>query len=385
MIATARVQAAIELLDLIIIAARENGAAADTIIANWFKTRRYAGSKDRRAVRELIYRAIRTFGEPPASGRAAVLGLRDMDEMFDGVGHSPALIDPDEARATPSLLPTWLKTLVPAEEHAALLERAPFDVRVNALKSDRDAVMPLLSGGQPIPHTTHGVRLSENVALGATPAFNGLVEVQDAGSQIVARTCAAKPGETIMDLCAGAGGKTLALAADMAGAGTLIAMDTDRGRLSRLLPRAQVAGITNVQLRELNPKREMEVLQDLAETADCVLVDAPCSGSGTWRRNPELRWRMTPKRLTQTMETQAHVLDIAAKLVKPGGKMVYAVCSLIDREGTGQVEAFLGRSIGWEAIPGPVDAGRIHGKGRMLTPSRDGTDGFFIAVLARTC
>jgi 16S rRNA (cytosine967-C5)-methyltransferase len=385
MIPSARVQAAIELLDLIITAARENGAAADTIIANWFKTRRYAGSKDRRAVRELIYRAIRTFGEPPASGRAAMLGLGDLDEMFDGIGHGPALPKEDEARAVPSLLPSWLKTLVPEEEHEALLERAPFDVRVNALKADRDAILPLLQGGQPILYTRHGVRLSENVALGATPALDGLVEVQDAGSQIVALACAVQPGETVIDLCAGAGGKTLALAADMAGEGALFALDTDRGRLSRLQQRAQQAGVTNVQVRELNPKREMDALQDLVEKADCVLVDAPCSGSGTWRRNPELRWRMTPKRLAQTMETQAHVLDVAAKLVKPGGRMIYAVCSLIDREGTGQIEAFLGRSIGWESVPLAIDAGRIHGKGRVLTPSRDGTDGFFVAELARTC
>lgn len=381
----ARVQSAIELLDLIIIAARENGAAADTIIANWFRERRYAGSKDRRAVRDLVYRAIRAFAEPPASGRAAMLGLGDLSDAFDGSTHGPAVIAEGEDAAVPTLLPNWLSRLIPANEQQALLGRAAFDLRVNALSVARDDVIRRLDGAEPIPETTHGLRLKENIALESLPELRGLVEVQDAGSQIIAAACKASGAELVIDLCAGAGGKTLALASDMGGLGRILALDTDRGRLSRLPQRAQRAGAENIETRLLNPGQELDVLQDVIGAAECVLVDAPCSGTGTWRRNPELRWRITPKRLAKTLETQAHVLNIAARLVRPGGRLIYAVCSLIDQEGRDQVDAFLARHPGWSATETVSHAGRIHGKGRILTPNHDGTDGFFFATLARNC
>jgi 16S rRNA (cytosine967-C5)-methyltransferase len=380
----ARVQSAIELLDLIIIAARENGAAADTIIANWFRERRYAGSGDRRAVRELVYRAIRAFGEPPVSGRAAVLGLGDMEEHFDGSNHAPAPVAERETKSKATAIPGWLARLIPIEEQTALLGRASFDLRVNALMGDRSVVAPLLPGAEPIAGTSFGLRLPENIALDSIPALRGLVEVQDGGSQIIAAACSAKPGDLIVDLCAGAGGKTLALAAAMAGEGRLIALDTDRGRLSRLPQRAGRALAENIETRLLNPGEELASVDDLMGEADCVLVDAPCSGTGTWRRNPELRWRLTPKRLAQTVETQAHVLNVAGRLVKPGGRLVYAVCSLIDQEGRDQIDAFLARHNGWTVAETASDAGRIHGKGRILTPKHDGTDGFFFATLARS-
>jgi 16S rRNA (cytosine967-C5)-methyltransferase len=374
----ARVQSAIEILDLVIAAVRDNGPAADTIIADWFRTRRFAGSGDRRAVRELVYGAIRAFGDVPASGRSAMVGMARRDvaiaEGFDGSAYGAAGIGEAEAGDVLSSLPAWLGRLIPAEEHAALLGRAAFDLRVNALKSDRDPVMALLPGSEAIAETTHGLRLPENVSLANRPEFKGLVEVQDAGSQMVAATCAARAGQTVIDLCAGAGGKTLALAADMANEGVLIACDTDRGRLSRLEPRARDAGATTVQMRLLDPKREGEVLGELAESADCVLVDAPCSGSGTWRRNPELRWRLSQARLKAVIELQMHVLDLGAGLVKPGGALVFAVCSLIEAEGRAQVDAFLARRTGWS-----LDSSRL------LTPSVDKTDGFFFARLHRAC
>ncbi len=379
----ARVQSAIELLDLIIIAARENGAAADVIIAQWFRDRRYAGSKDRRAVRELVYRAIRSFGSPPKSGRAAVLGLNDLDLFFDGSQHGPPLIGTNEARAQTSLIPGWLAELIPEVEHSALLDRAPLDVRVNKLKATRDAVLPLLDGAQAIVGTSAGLRLPENTPLAATPALNGLVEVQDAGSQLIALACQAKSGQIVVDLCAGAGGKTLALAADMAGQGKLIACDTDRGRLSRLQPRAHLAGADNIEIRLLNPKCEMNALVDLQQTADIVLIDAPCSGTGTWRRNPELRWRLTPQRLDQVTDLQAHVLDLGAGLVRQGGILVYAVCSLLDQEGSNQIGAFLARHKGWAIRDLQPAVGRRHGGGVLLTPQHDQTDGFFMARLEK--
>ena len=375
---SARVQASIEILDLIIASVRDNGAAADVIIANWFKTRRFAGSGDRRAVRDLIYRAIRTFGDVPKSGRTAMLGLAagdaDMTALFDGSLHGPPTIGASERAAVPILLPGWLARIIPEEEHAALLERAPFDLRVNTLKTTRELVLPMLSGAEPIEGTANGLRLPDKIPLANRPELTGLIEVQDAGSQMIAEACEAVPGQTVIDLCAGAGGKTLALAAAMGGQGTLYACDTDRGRLSRLIPRAQVAGAGFVQTRMLNPKREVDALEDLLDYADTVLVDAPCSGTGTWRRNPELRWRLTHARLDAVISLQAYLIDLAATLVKPGGALVYAVCSLIGEEGQAQVDAFLRHQSGWtlQSV-------------RTLTPSRDKTDGFFVARLIRAC
>ncbi len=378
----ARLQAAIEIIDLILAAVRENGAAADTIIARWFKTRRFAGSKDRAAVRDHVYAAIRAFGDPPASGRAAFAALPAVHELFDGSPHGPAPLASDEAGDLPATFPAWLSPMIAAEEQI-LLARAPFDLRVNALKTTPDAVLALLPDALRIPGTANGIRLSENIVLANQPALAGLVEVQDAGSQLVAEACAARPGQTIVDLCAGAGGKTLALAADMNGRGRLIACDTDRGRLSRLPARANLAGATGIETRLLNPNREMEVLADLDAVADCVLIDAPCSGTGTWRRNPELRWRLSPARLEKLVTLQAHVLDLGARLVKPGGTLVYAVCSLLEREGTAQISAFLARHSDWSPVTLSPGLGRPSGDGLSLSTASDGTDGFFVARLAK--
>jgi 16S rRNA (cytosine967-C5)-methyltransferase len=208
--------------------------------------------------------------------------------------------------------------------------------------------------------------------------------VQDEGSQLLAAACQAAPGETAVDLCAGAGGKTLALAADMGNTGRIVASDTDRGRLTRMRPRLERAGVFTVEPRLLDPQREAGALEDLTGQADLVLVDAPCSGSGTWRRNPETRWRLTPKRLDQLLSLQAHLLDVAAPLVKPGGRLVYAVCSLLAREGRDQAAAFSARS-GLRPQAIPLTAGRDAGTGRLLTPAADGTDGFFVACWSRIC
>lgn len=188
----------------------------------------------------------------------------------------------------------------------------------------------------------------------------------------------------MVDLCAGAGGKTLALAADMDGAGQLVACDTDRGRLQRLPDRAARAGVA-VELRLLNPHREAELLSDLVGKADLVLVDAPCSGSGTWRRNPELRWRLTPDRLDRVVALQAHVLRVAAPLVRPGGTLVYAVCSLFAAEGEAQIAAFLDQQPGWVLDAPELGLGRRTDTGYAFTPFHDGTDGFFVARLRRSC
>jgi 16S rRNA (cytosine967-C5)-methyltransferase len=380
---SARVQAAIELLDEIIVAARDGGAAADAIAKRFFAARRYAGSKDRRAVRELTWRVIRSFGERPDSGRAAMAALADRDPEiagnFVGGGYGPAPLQVDEKRAKPSLVPKWLYGLIPKEEQAALLERAPLDVRVNSLKADRAAVLAEIPEAEALA-LPNALRLPTDFVLENHAAYNrGLIEVQDYGSQLIVAACAVQPGTTVLDLCAGAGGKTLALAADMQGKGRLVATDTNRNRLDQLGPRAARAGAENVETMLLNPGKELAMLAKLVGKCDLVLVDAPCSGSGTWRRSPETRWRLTPARLKRVVDEQAALLRIAAKMVAPGGTLVYAVCSLLEAEGRGQMEAFLSANDGWQAQPISLPAGRAHGPGLLLTPAHDQCDGFFFA------
>lgn len=389
----ARAQAAIDLLDEVIGAARDGGPAADTLIARYFKTRRYAGSKDRRAVRDLVYDAIRRAGERPESGRSALLGLaRDQPDLaacFDGSPHGPAPIADNEPVAEARPLPKWilprLAPLIDRVEQAALLDRAPLDIRVNRLKATMDMARAAFPDATPIEGLPDALRLPEGFPLDRSDAWDqGLVEVQDAGSQIIAAICEVQPGMTVIDLCAGAGGKTLALAADMAGQGVLIAADTVRSRLQRLAPRAERAGAGFIQTLLLDPGREASALGNHEGKADVVLVDAPCSGTGTWRRNPEARWRLTSDRLARLVQEQARILDIAAPLVRDGGRLVYAVCALTDAEGKGQVDAFLARHPGWRAMPQVTPPGRLWGHGRLLSPRHDGTDGFFLAVLEKS-
>jgi 16S rRNA (cytosine967-C5)-methyltransferase len=385
---SARLQSAIEILELILAAARDNGAAADTIIAKWFSTRRFAGSKDRRAVRELVYLAIRKFGEMPVSARSAFGRLADYDPelapLFDGSPYGPAPLADGEVRDEPVPMPAWLGRMIPEVGHAALLERAPLDLRANRLKSTREELLAVWPEATPIAHTEDGLRFTDNFAVEASEQWRGgLVEVQDAGSQMIVAACGAAGGMTVVDLCAGGGGKTLALASAMRGEGRLIAADTDKRRLSQLPERAERAGAT-VEVQLLDGGHEIENLAPLAGLADVVLVDAPCSGSGTLRRNPEARWRLQPARLDKLVQVQRHVLDLAVPLVKPGGAIVYAVCSLIAREGAGQVDAFLARYPGWTNVA-PFENGRPAGKGRVLSPGHDSTDGFFIARLISTC
>lgn len=386
----ARVQTAIDLLDAIVVAARGKGAPADRILAEWFRANRFAGSKDRRAIRELVYRTIRVCGPVPANGRAALLRLAETDPsiapLFDGSNYGPSAIVPGEVPATGGIAPDWLvarlvQSGVEGAEAEALLGRAPLDLRVNTLKAER-ATLELPEPAEPSA-APQGLRVATGTAVEQWPQWaEGLVEVQDTGSQLACLALGAQPGETVIDLCAGGGGKTLAVAAAMDNQGQLIAADTDRNRLSRLAPRAQRAGASLIETRLLNPGREMEALGDLAGLADAVLVDAPCSGTGTWRRNPEARWRLDEPELARLMQLQAHILDLAVGLLRPGGRLVYVTCSLLDAEGAEQFEALLARHPQLVAQPLALPLGRERGKGTRLTPLHDGTDGFFIACAA---
>ncbi|WP_338466019.1 RsmB/NOP family class I SAM-dependent RNA methyltransferase [Novosphingobium sp. ZN18A2] len=388
----ARVQAAIEILDGVIAAARSGGAPADRIAAEWFRARRFAGSKDRRAIRELVWSAIRACGDIPPSGRAAMLRLAEVDTaiapLFDGSGYGPAPVAEGEGAASGGVAPAWLVDALAASgvdeaERAALLDRAPLDIRVNRLKADRDALAAELAHPAERLTAPDGLRFAAGTPVESWPQFDeGLFEVQDGGSQLACAALAAAPGEKVIDLCAGAGGKTLSLAASMENNGSLLACDIDRTRLSRLQPRAARAGAI-VETRLLDPGREPEMLADWQGRADAVLVDAPCSGTGTWRRNPEARWRLSPKTLDRHVAAQRGVLDVAQALVAPGGRLTYIVCSLLDAEGTDQIAWFLDSHPGWKVLPSLLAAGRPHGPGTRLTPCHDGTDGFFFATLQR--
>jgi 16S rRNA (cytosine967-C5)-methyltransferase len=387
----ARLQAAIEILDAVIASARDEGAPADTLVTRYFKQRRYAGSKDRRAVRELVFRAIKRSAERPESGRAAVLGLAEDEpaflELFGEPRGSEPLAEGDTGTkqgAVPAWLAGELSPLVEPEEWPALLQRAPLDLRVNVAKASRDALLKEFPDGTETPTSPWGIRLPSDSRIDDHPAFEaGLIEVQDEGSQLIALACDAKAGDRIVDFCAGGGGKALALAASAPSA-TILATDSNRARLSKLAPRAERAG-ASIETRLLSPPNELDDLADWRGEADLVLVDAPCSGSGTWRRNPEARWRLTPDRLDRLIAAQQRLLDLAAELVRPGGRLVYAVCSLLSREGAGQIERFLSRHSSWISEDTAIAAGRSDGAGRLLTPAHDRTDGFFVARLRRPC
>jgi 16S rRNA (cytosine967-C5)-methyltransferase len=387
----ARVQAAIEILDEVIAATRDDGPPADTIVTRYFKHRRYAGSKDRRAVREFVFRGVRRSAERPASGRATMLGLaEDQPELVElfGVGRGPAPLQPGERAAPAAIVPDWLKSelspLLGEDEWPALLERAPLDLRVNVARASREDLVDKFGDAERTPFSPWGIRLPPGGRVDDHPAYaGGLVEVQDEGSQLIALACAASTGEQIVDLCAGAGGKSLALAAAAPGA-HILATDSNRARLSKLGPRAERAGAA-IETRLLSPPRELDDLTDWCGSADLVLVDAPCSGSGTWRRNPEGRWRLTPERLDRLVSLQQHLLDLATELLKPGGCLVYAVCSLLSREGAARIDRFLATHSSWISEPAAIAAGRLDGVGRLVTPGHDRTDGFFVARLRRAC
>ncbi|MEH6789478.1 RsmB/NOP family class I SAM-dependent RNA methyltransferase [Parasphingorhabdus sp.] len=388
---SARLQAAIDLLDWIIAAARDNGASADNIAKKFFKERRYAGSGDRRAIREHVYAAIRRWGDRPDSGRQALLGLLDEQpewrELFGGGNYGPAAIAADEPVASGPQVPAWLAgrfaSLIDEAEQSALFDRAPLHIRVNAQRATDASITAAWPDAVALP-LPHAFALPTGTQVEDMPLYrDGAVEIQDMGSQAIALAGAASTPKLALDLCAGAGGKTLALAAMLPSDSQIIAADTDRGRLSRIDPRKRRAGADNIETILLGPGREAESLQHLKSRCDLVLIDAPCSGTGTWRRNPELRWRMTPKRLDHTTELQQRLFELGSEMVKPGGHLVYAVCSLLDAEGGEQTESFLESHPGWREKPIDLPIGRPYRKGVLLSPCHDGTDGFYFTCLEK--
>jgi 16S rRNA (cytosine967-C5)-methyltransferase len=391
----ARVQAAIEILDTVIAGAVSEGAPADRIISDYFRTRRYAGSKDRRAVRELVYNVIRAVGEVPPDGRAAMIAYGSAPDnehilqCFDGSTHGPAPLESGPVLAEAGLMPAWLLDALAASEVSqavveSLIGRAPLDVRVNTLKAER-ATIALPEQGELVP-SSQGLRFAAGTPVEGWPAFvEGAIEVQDLGSQLIIDALPATPGECVIDLCAGAGGKALAFAAKMGNLGTLLACDTDRTRLSRLQPRATRAGASVIESRLVGPKRELESLPEFVGKADLVLVDAPCSGTGTLRRKPEAKWRLSPALLARYVALQDHLLGVAAQLVAPGGYLAFVTCSLLDAEGSDRVSAFLAANPDWQAGGLDLPGGEERGAGYRLDPVSTGSDGFFVAMLKAPC
>jgi 16S rRNA (cytosine967-C5)-methyltransferase len=424
----ARLQATIELLDDI-----ARGGAADAAASAYFRARRYIGAKDRAAVTERLYVMLRARARldwwlaqcevdpAEASARPRVLAALMLIEgmrpdraaaLFDGRAYGPARLAATEERLLAALVgctldhpdqpewvrgefPAWLQATdgaLSARELGALNQPAPLDLRVNALAGSRDqALAGLTAAGieaAPTPLSPLGLRVVGRPALGQQAIFHdGLIEVQDEGSQLVALLADARPGQAVLDLCAGAGGKTLALAAAMCNRGRLIACDISAKRLERAVKRLRRAGVHNVERRALGPDAATW-LKRQAGRFDRVLVDAPCSGTGTWRRNPDMKWRIGPDDIAALRGVQDELLDRASRLVKPGGRLIYATCSLLAAENEDAIAAFLARHPGYRVVPvdqvwTSVLPGRcpVDGPYLRLSPARHGTDGFFAAIL----
>ncbi|WP_298723538.1 RsmB/NOP family class I SAM-dependent RNA methyltransferase [uncultured Ferrovibrio sp.] len=276
-------------------------------------------------------------------------------------------------------------------ELTAMLRPAPLDVRINPLKTTRDAAAAALAAeelrSQPTPYSPLGLRLSPQAYVNNGQAYaDGLIEPQDEGSQIAAQLADAANCKFVVDFCAGAGGKTLVLAAAMRNVGRLVAMDVSAGRLTQARLRLRRAGVHNAETRELDSKW----IKRHSGQADRVLVDAPCTGTGTWRRKPDAKWRLTPKDLEELVPRQAEILDRAARLVKPQGRLIYVTCSVLREENDDQVAAFLKRHPDFKVMPvtevWPQTIGGacpVPGPYLALSPARHGTDGFFAAILVR--
>jgi 16S rRNA (cytosine967-C5)-methyltransferase len=428
----ARLSAAIEIIADI--GARHR--PAPEALKDWGLSHRFAGSGDRAALAGLVYDALRrrassghVMDDP--SPRAILLGMLRLERKLEpdaiaalanGERFAPQPLSAEERTrlAAPDLegappwvtgdYPEWLDPYLArvfgeerAAEGAALASRAPLDLRVNDIKGDRDEAAALLADLNPVPTrwSPFGLRIAleagaKNPAIHAEPAFiKGMVEVQDEGSQLAALLAGANPGEHVVDLCAGAGGKTLALAAAMHNQGQLYATDSDKRRLAPIHERLARSGARNVQVR--TPKSVGTELADLAGRADLVLIDAPCTGIGTWRRNPDAKWRVRPGALAVRLKEQAAVLDRAAALVRPGGRIAYVTCSVLVEENGDQIRAFLAREPGFALVP-PGEAANALGEraylfrhavlmsdeGLLMTPRRTDTDGFYVSVMART-
>ena len=434
MIPSARLSAAIEVFAEV----EARRRPATDALKDWGLSHRFAGSGDRAAIAGLVYDALRrkssaTWLMGEASPRATLLGMlrreRGLDAeaiaaLCNGSRYAPSPLTNEEtaALATSALTgapayvegdyPEWLDSHLQrvfgderAAEGAALASRAPLDLRINTLAAERDQALAKLQhlNAAPTRWSPIGLRLrlaaeAKSPAIHAEPIFlKGQIEIQDEGSQLAALLADAKPGEQVVDLCAGAGGKTLALAAAMDNRGQIYATDLDKRRLAPIHARLERAGARNVQVRTPTGRGVgSDVLADLAGRADLVMIDAPCTGTGAWRRNPDAKWRIRPGALAERIKQQDDVLERAAALVKPGGRIAYVTCSVLAEENGDRVQAFVARHPEF-SVEKPADLFAVLGErayllrravlmsaeGLLMTPRRTDTDGFFVSLLRR--
>ena len=425
----ARVAATIEVLDK----TRASASPADDVISAYFRGRRYIGSKDRRAISSRVYAIQRaqarllwwTGSDEPRASVLAHLALAEqmpawqIKTLYSGEGYGPTNLTGCETKLLQKLtgqsledaamplvdrleVPAWLLPPLHKQfgdnleaELAALNQPASLDLRVNLLKGDCGRALELLSQegitAEATPHSPIGLRVKQRTNLHSNTAFRGgFVEPQDEASQIAVLLCDARADQLMIDYCAGAGGKTLALAAAMKDGGPLIASDRDPARLRRIKTRLKRAGVSNVTIKV---NRDGAGLDQYQGKAMRVLVDAPCSGSGAWRRNPAAKWSLTPEQLQEYKSAQAQILAAAALLVAPGGRLIYATCSVLPEENEDQVERFHAAQADFKPLPVrqvwkhcvdgtcPGDTGAD--PYLNLSPARHGTDGFFVAILRR--
>lgn len=420
-----RLAAAIEILEDI---DKRQRPAADAL-KDWGVSHRFAGAGDRAAIGNIVYDGLRRkrsagwlLGDdtPRAIGFGVLLlewreTVQSLNEALEGDKFAPPPLNLDELQAIaardPEVAPDpvradcadWCAPLLQrafgdewVSEASGLAERPPLDLRVNTLKADRDKVLGELAetGAVPTSLVPNGLRIAPVNGAGrhpnvqSDPAFHqGWFEVQDEGSQAAAELVGARPDMQVLDYCAGAGGKTLALSAAMENHGQIFAHDSEKGRLAPIFERIQRSGSRNIQVAS-----KLAELADLLGRMDCVLVDAPCTGSGTWRRRPDAKWRLTQRQLDVRKAEQAAILEAASAYVKPGGHLVYVTCSVFDEENRDQIDTFLARETEFAPVDHhalweesfPAEKARIDGeRGISLTPARSGTDGFFIAKLRR--
>jgi 16S rRNA (cytosine967-C5)-methyltransferase len=405
----ARVQMAIEILE----ALETTAQPTDRFLKAWFRNRRFAGSGDRRAIAERVFSVQRHHAtlahrmgddRPRALMMAALLESgEDVGALFTG-GYGPApLTDVERAAiaATPGPVPDWVRGEYPqwleselqrafgdrlVEEMQAFIGRAPTDLRINTLKAAREEVLQALQAqgvtAASTAYAPHGIRITGEAGnLSETPLFkSGAFEFQDEAAQIAAQLCDARPGMRVLDLAAGAGGKSLALAAAMENTGEIVACDVRGEALAELEKRAQRAGVAIIKTLLLEHAQP-------AGPFDLVLVDAPCSGTGTWRRQPELRWRLTPARLAELIALQDQLLDRAAGLTAPGGRLIYATCSVLPTENQDRVAAALARHSGFSLLDlgqsWPINQPPGLAQDFRASPALTGTDGFYCAGLRR--
>jgi len=426
----ARLLAAIEVLEEIL--GRHRPAAQ--ALSDWGRSHRFAGARDRAAIGNIVFDALRRRNSLAAlmgedTPRALAIGVmahlwglapEDIGAMCAGA-RSPEPLSADERAGItaqlPAEAPDWVRGDYPewlddafqqafgpdaAAQGTALAQRAPVDLRVNTLKADREKVVKALRqyGARETPHSPIGVRVPARDGDAKAPNLEaeaahgkGWFEVQDEGSQLAALLTGARAGQQVADICAGAGGKTLALAAQMQNKGQIHAYDSDKLRLRPIFERLKRAGARNAQVLSAGAEA---ALDGLCERMDVVLVDAPCSGSGAWRRRPDSKWRLSPAALEKRHAEQRQTLDAAARLVRPGGRLVYVTCSVLPSENRAQVQRFLrdapdfapcAVAPAWEARVGgafPGSAGRQSDDGALLlSPATHDADGFFIALLER--